>query len=397
MFVALGGHGQIIQRDNTHFRKGPGCFYPLIGVLNHGAKIAVNKNEEGWASISCENKDGWVSSNALKTKATEQKSSFGSFDFENTSSGIISKASASGAVKGFAQKYIKYKSGDNSFLEYFDTPIINAREYNIFKAQTYQGRKVKKLRRRYKKLINDPEDFHISMRLEKIGLATAGQIASVGLVKDEAKLKYLNHMGTLIVENTELYYYPMKFFILDDDRPTAYATPVGMIFISSGLLDMIENEAELACILGHEIAHVVSQHGYKEMGHRKEMIASEGAFAAMEDEIPGEMSESEAELEELSMNIYEAATAPRQLEYEYEADQLGAAYAYRAGYDPKGLAAVLTRLSNATTMDYENFESNYEGAYIKDRVVKLTRFVNSKLGSHSDWNVTNRARYQSAF
>lgn len=385
----------VIFRDNTHLREGPGCYYPLIGILNKDARVAVVSQKPGWIQVDCNGTKGWISDNALKTQ-TKQNEALPDFGSLSGASMMISRASASGAVKGFAQKYIQYKQGDVNFLQKYDMQLLHASQYNQFKKETYQNRDLGDIRNRYR-LPGDPEKINIPFYLEKIGLAIASQIAMQGLVEAPQNTAYLNQVGTLVLENSELYYYPMKFYILRDNRPAAYTTPNGIIFITQGLMDLIESEAELACLLGHEIAHVVCQHGFQEISKRKDMIAAEDAFSQLAAEIPDEKEPGEAELEEMAYSMYEAATAPRQIKYEYEADRLGAIYAYRAGYDPSALLKLLARIKRTAKLDFENFESNWEPFYIKDRIGKASPFIHRKLDHHTDWNVQLRRRYQRHF
>ena len=100
------------------------------------------------------------------------------------------------------------------------------------------------------------------------------------------------------------------------------------------------------------------------------------------------------DLEEVAGKFYENATAPRQLGYEYEADKMGVIFASKAGYDPYALTRLLGRLQNSSEIDYDNFESNWEKHYIKDRIKQLSKFIGKHLEPN---NIRNRARYQSVF
>ena len=222
----------------------------------------------------------------------------------------------------------------------------------------------------------------------------AKRIASKGLIGDEKKLSYLNAIGTLVLEETDLYYYPVKFFIVDDEHKAAYATPNGMVFLTSGLLDIMQDEAELACLLGHEISHIIFQHGYEELLKRKIEIKAEKAFADLDMESDDLKSEEQLELESLSAKFFENATAPRQMGYEYEADKMGVIYASKAGYDPYALTRLLARLKKESPPDYENFESNWEKYYIKDRITKISRFIGHHLEPN---NIRNQERFYSIF
>jgi predicted Zn-dependent protease len=122
-------------------------------------------------------------------------------------------------------------SSSSTILRY-----ITPSEFQRFRQETYQGRDPEKVRKRYKRIKTENTDHSISFEMEKVGLAAASKIAAGGLVTDPAKVKYLNLVGNIVLENSDMYDYPVKFYLLRDNRPSAYATPNGMIFITSGLL-----------------------------------------------------------------------------------------------------------------------------------------------------------------
>ena len=76
---------------------------------------------------------------------------------------------------------------------------------------------------------------------------------------------------------------------------------------------------------------------------------------------------------------------------------LGVIYAYRAGYDPSGLPAVLGRIETLTQRDFWHPESNWQYDAIEDRVDEINKFISSKLSKNPDWNVTNSRRFAEYF
>ena len=390
--IMLMGDSKEIARDNTHLREGPGCFYPLIGILQKGTLVEIQKQEPGWLETKALENIGWISVNAIATPESGSVSSLSSLGTTSMPA-LISKASASGAVRGFAQKFIHYHEGDSSFLQYYDHRYFTPQQYNDFKHATYRNKDISKIRNRYTALPIGSREYHIDFDLEKAGLAIASQIAKAGLITDSTLTAYINLVGTLLIENCELYYYPFKFFILEDDRPAAYSTPNGMIFLSKGLLMLMENEAELACALGHEMAHTIYKHGYREILERRDMIVAEEAFDQLDEEVPESDTTFQA-LEDMALNMYEAATYARQMEYEYEADQFGAIYAYRAGYDPDALSHLLRRVKQNTQQDFWHPETNWPVHKIEDRSTKVDDFIGKKLDKDPHLNMHWKSRFQ---
>ncbi|MCK4715321.1 MAG: SH3 domain-containing protein, partial [Candidatus Marinimicrobia bacterium] len=203
----------IIYQDNTHLRKGHGSYYPLLGILVKDAIVTILKETAGWAKIRVSGQEGWISQNAL-SKKDRATSSVKTSDFKNARPAFLSRASASGAVKGFAQTYLKKHNGSMAFLDQYDAAFFQPREYENFRQETYRNRNMKKIRERYRRIKIENKEPEINSYLEKLGFAVAGQIASGGLETDIQKLRYINMVGNLIVESTPLYYYPFKFYIL---------------------------------------------------------------------------------------------------------------------------------------------------------------------------------------
>lgn len=394
--LVLGQSSKQIQRDKTHFREGPGCYYPLIGLLEKGMQISIITTQPGWVNIRLNVQNGWICENALKSDETSGGSEIGRMP-GGGSPMLISRASASGAVRGFAQKFLGDYKGDATFLDQYETSFYLPQEYWKFRQETYAGRNPEKISNRYtKKRVLKIKEYEIPFSLEKTGNAVAGKIASLGLGKNPAKLKYVNMVGTIVLEGTELYYYPFRFYLLTDKRSAAYSAPNGMIFITEGLMSMVQDESELACLLSHEIAHIIKQHGYQEMAKRIDMSAAEYEFSELDESLPYDTASLDDELDDIAFNMYEAATSKRQIEYEYEADKLGVIYAYKAGYDPTALVRVLKRIEANSSRDFWNPESNWQADGIKDRVERVEKFIKENLNKHPEWNVSNASRYRMA-
>ena len=82
-------------------------------------------------------------------------------------------------------------------------------------------------------------------------------------VKNSALQKYVNLVGMSVARNSLRPEIPYSFVVIDSPLQNAFACPGGIIFISSGLLNTIETEAQLAGILAHEVAHVGHKHALK--------------------------------------------------------------------------------------------------------------------------------------
>jgi predicted Zn-dependent protease len=128
---------------------------------------------------------------------------------------------------------------------------------------------------------------------------------------------------------------------------------------------------------------------------RSTQIVAEDAFTELAAESPAEFSD--AELDQMAFQMFEAATSRRQTEYELEADMLGVIYAYRAGYDPSGLPAVLERVEKLTRRDFWHPESNWQYDAIEGRIDAINEFIADRLSKNPEWNVTNNRRFAGYF
>lgn len=129
--------------------------------------------------------------------------------------------------------------------------------------------------------------------------------------------------------------------VLNSPVPNAMATPGGYLYITRGLLAMMNSEAELASVLGHEAGHVAARHSDKRQGR-----ATLGAIGTMAAAILG--GSQAAQLANVGANAWVAGFSRSQ---ENEADTLGMRYAIAAGYDPRAAASMLAALDRVAAVE----------------------------------------------
>jgi predicted Zn-dependent protease len=146
--------------------------------------------------------------------------------------------------------------------------------------------------------------------------------------------KYVNDVGQKLaaVADRKL---PYEFVVLNNSVPNAWALPGGKIAVNRGLLTELENEAELAAVLGHEIVHAAARHGAK--AQERGTLMQAGLAIAQIGAAVGDVNQNVAGL------VLQGAGLGAQLvqtkysrEQELEADQYGMRYMKQAGYDPQG-------------------------------------------------------------
>jgi predicted Zn-dependent protease len=95
----------------------------------------------------------------------------------------------------------------------------------------------------------------------EIGRSAAAEVrASLGLVDDDGLQTYVQRVGTTLAKTSHRPTLPWTFAVVDDPTPNAFALPGGYIFLTRGMMNLMNSEAELAAVLGHEIGHVTARH-----------------------------------------------------------------------------------------------------------------------------------------
>ncbi len=186
---------------------------------------------------------------------------------------------------------------------------------------------------------------------EKSALAFEQEI---GFVDDPELLAYVRSVGDKIVAQGQRSDVDFRFNILDMPVPNALALPEGQIFVSRGMLVLVNTEDELAGILAHEIAHVEERHAAERKG--LSVVISPIRFGAgiagwATGLIIPDLGESIVELGESTSGL---VLAPYSREQEREADRVGQSLAAAAGYQPTGLVNLLDTMDKAELLNPEN-------------------------------------------
>lgn len=181
----------------------------------------------------------------------------------------------------------------------------------------------------------------------RIGQGVAANLLGAApLAADMRMQKYVNQLGRWLALQTERPDLNWHFGVIDSSNVNAFATPGGYIFITKGLLLKLRNEAELAGVLAHEIAHVLRRHHLNAI--------QKGAQAGIAADVLSLATQNNQHSEALD-KVINAGTElyARGLDKddEFEADRMGVIIAARAGYDPYALPAVLQTLEAMNPQD----------------------------------------------
>ena len=137
-----------------------------------------------------------------------------------------------------------------------------------------------------------------------------------------------------------------RFIILKSKSVNAYAVPSGYIFITEGLLRLAKNEDELAGVLAHEVCHVVLKHPVKSIESARKNAAvggllKEGASVASGGKVPESMMKA---FDGVIKDVIKSVEKGYGKEQEKEADLNAVDLLVKAGYNPRGLSAMLRKL-----------------------------------------------------
>lgn len=164
-------------------------------------------------------------------------------------------------------------------------------------------------------------------------------LGAAPLAADEALQRYVNNVGRWLALQTERPGLPWQFGVLEAPQLNAFATPGGHIFVTRGLVARMNNEAELAGVLAHEIAHVLKKHHLKAIQKTAQLELANTAISTF-----SRQDSSSIKREKLLSAGSELFARGLDKDDEFEADRLGVIIAARGGYDAYGLPAVLQTL-----------------------------------------------------
>ncbi|MHB8215327.1 MAG: M48 family metallopeptidase [Candidatus Sulfotelmatobacter sp.] len=169
------------------------------------------------------------------------------------------------------------------------------------------------------------------------GRVYAQQIESqIKLVNDPVVTEYVNRIGQNLVRNSDAQV-PFTIKVIDSDVVNAMALPGGFFYVNSGLILAADEEAEMAGVMAHEIAHVAACHYGREMTRANLLQMASIPFIFMGGAI-GYAGYEAAGLA-IPMTFLKFSRG-----FEAEADYLGVEYMYRAGYDPSAFVSFFEKI-----------------------------------------------------
>ena len=187
-------------------------------------------------------------------------------------------------------------------------------------------------------LVSEDEEIHIDKKNSPYQFS-----ADYGTVRDPLLAGYMERTGKKVASKTHRPQMPYDFKVVNATYVNAYAFPGGSIATTRGILLTLENEAELAALLGHELGHVNARHTAEQMSKGKVtqgVIGGLAAIAGTQGKIYGQLAS------QIGAIGAGALLASYSRENEHEADKLGLEYMVKAGYGSKGFVGLMDVLNN---------------------------------------------------
>lgn len=207
-----------------------------------------------------------------------------------------------------------------------------------------------------------------------------------GLYQDARLEAYVQSVGMRVARVSHRPHLSYKFSVLNTSVANAFALPGGYIYITRGLLTSLQNEAQLAAVLGHEIGHITAKHGLHKLQRAlgfQFLVTAALAWNASRHSGrgPSEGAQNTAIASTVAFNIL---TMKYSRDDEYQADRLGAEYAFKAGYNPMAmveLLRILKQMQKREPTAFEEFFSTHPRT--EKRIAEMEDEIRTKFGDLS--------------
>lgn len=217
----------------------------------------------------------------------------------------------------------------------------------------------------------------------RVGRAVAARLAKrYGLLQDDGLVRYVTLVGRSAAAFSSRPELPFHFGILRSTEVNAFACPGGYILVTAGALLLMEDEAELAGVLSHEIAHVSLQHSGKFRGPTGWLDFITAVLSGPAGNVlNAAVKNASDEIEKVLIQ------KGRQKEFELEADRAGLVLAATAGYDARAVERYLRKVDSARG----NGVLLATHPAIAERIRAISEF---HAGQLADGGATNPGRFQ---
>jgi len=185
-------------------------------------------------------------------------------------------------------------------------------------------------------MISIPEEKEMGQELIRTVLP------QVHIVDDPEVQEFVERIGNNILKVIPAKFFHYRFFVIEDPALNAFAMPGGLVFVHSGLIEAIDSENELACVLAHEFGHVQGRHIARRMENMKYVSIGTAVLAIAGLFLGG--GQAGSALLTGSMALNQSIGLGYSRVDEQEADRRAFQWICKAGYDPRGLKTTLEKM-----------------------------------------------------
>lgn len=215
----------------------------------------------------------------------------------------------------------------------------------------------------------DEKRIWLESEQEEQRLADSGMI-----LEDQELAAYLNQVAMKVLPEEAKKKIDFQVYVINNPYSNAFALPNGKVYIHTGILARLDNEAQLATVLGHEMAHVTQRHMVREQRSLRNKAAGLASFQATFGSLPlvGELSTALGALGTM------AAVSGYSRDLETEADNVGFNWMVAAGYDPRESPKVFKHLKEEMEEEKDE-EPFFFGSHpkLEDRRANFQSFLDS--------------------
>ena len=224
------------------------------------------------------------------------------------------------------------------------------------------------------------QEFMKSAKLSTNAANTA-MVKRVGQNLANAVVNYLNTAGL----SSEVANYKWTFNLVQDKQVNAWCMPGGLICVYEGLLPVTQDEASLAIVLGHEIAHAVARHSAEQMSTQIKQQYGLQIGAALLGQV-GMGANTSSIIQAIAAQGFNFKNLKYSRNHENEADHMGLIFAAMAGYDPRVATTFWQRMAASKTTQTAEFLSDHPSdatriKNIQGWMPEALRYYNPKVAS----------------
>lgn len=205
--------------------------------------------------------------------------------------------------------------------------------------------------------------------------AWAQTLSTERVSTDPALNARVRTVGSRIVQAAGLGGQPWEYAVFVDDTPNAFALPGGKIGVNTGLLSVVDNDDQLAAVIGHEVGHTVAHHAAERMSQQTAAQIGLGvASSALGSRVGADQARQIASLGSIGAQV--GVLLPYSRRHELEADRLGVDYMQRAGYDPRQAVVLWQKMAAQRTSRNLPFLSTHPTDAA--RIAALEQYIQSR-------------------